>query len=480
MSSRSAAALLGAQEPRVLVTPPRTTSEGDDAGWLSAQYGLKPDPWQALVLDSWLGRSSAGRWAAATCGLAVPRQNGKNGVLEMVELFFMAHLGLRILHTAHEVKTARKAFLRLASFFENERQYPELAALVGPNGIRRTNGQEAIVLSNGGSIEFIARSKGSGRGFTVDVLVCDEAQELGEDALEALTPTTSAAPSGDPLTIFTGTPPSPSMNGEVFTRIRTGAIRGTDPRIAWLEWSVDGDVDLDDRENWAATNPALGIRLNLDTLEAERARFSDAGFARERLGMWASEATLAVIPGSVWNALRVDADGVPAGDPAAFAVDASHERQLAIGVCVGDAKRTHVELAEMGLMPEDTSGVVAWLVERAGRHVPVVIDGMSPAASLVPALKAARVRVVVTQANDMAKACGGLFDAAHEGTVSHFGQDAVDLALAGAKKRPIGTAGGWGWDRKDPETNLAPLVAVTLARYGALTQKPRSGKATFV
>src|SRR5690606_16320167 len=82
MSSRSAAALLGAQEPRVLVTPPRTTSEGDDAGWLSAQYGLKPDPWQALVLDSWLGRSSAGRWAAATCGLAVPRQNGKNGVLE--------------------------------------------------------------------------------------------------------------------------------------------------------------------------------------------------------------------------------------------------------------------------------------------------------------------------------------------------------------------------------------------------------------
>ena len=102
------------------------------------------------------------------------------------------------LHTAHEVKTARKAFLRLAGFFESARQWPELAALVSE--VRRTNGQEAIVLTNGGSVEFIARSKGSGRGFTVDDLVCDEAQELGTEAYAALKPTISAAPSGDPQT----------------------------------------------------------------------------------------------------------------------------------------------------------------------------------------------------------------------------------------------------------------------------------------
>ena len=110
----------------------------------------------------------------------------------MRELFGIVQLGEKFLHTAHEVKTARKAFLRLASFFENTRKWPELADLV--KDIRRTNGQEAIVLTNGGSVEFVARSKGSGRGFTVDVLVCDEAQELSDDALEALMPTTSAAP----------------------------------------------------------------------------------------------------------------------------------------------------------------------------------------------------------------------------------------------------------------------------------------------
>jgi hypothetical protein len=33
-------------------------------------------------------------------------------------------LGEKFLHTAHEVKTARKAFLRIASFFENRRNTP--------------------------------------------------------------------------------------------------------------------------------------------------------------------------------------------------------------------------------------------------------------------------------------------------------------------------------------------------------------------
>src|SRR5690606_40084508 len=72
-------------------------------------------------------------------------------------LYGMVALGEKFLHTAHEVKTARKAFLRIASFFENPRRWPELAELV--KEIRRTNGQEAVVLHNGGSVEFVADRK---------------------------------------------------------------------------------------------------------------------------------------------------------------------------------------------------------------------------------------------------------------------------------------------------------------------------------
>ena len=104
-------------------------SEGEDAAFLSQSYGLSPDEWQSLVVDDVLAVRADGRWVSSRCGLSVPRQNGKNGVLEIVELYKMVVLGRRILHTAHEVKTARKAFLRLCAFFEN-RQSPELAAMV--------------------------------------------------------------------------------------------------------------------------------------------------------------------------------------------------------------------------------------------------------------------------------------------------------------------------------------------------------------
>lgn len=189
---------------------------------MAGAYGLMPDPWQQTVLDDWLAYDDDGTYAHDTCGLAVPRQNGKNGVLEVRELYGAAVEGEKILHTAHEVKTARKAFLRLCSFFENESEYPEMAEIV--KAIRKTNGQEAIELTNGGSIEFSARSKGAARGFTVDVVVCDEAQELTDDQLEALMPTSSAGPLQNSQLILLGTPPGPTTNGDVFPRTRRNAL----------------------------------------------------------------------------------------------------------------------------------------------------------------------------------------------------------------------------------------------------------------
>jgi hypothetical protein len=138
----------------------------------------------------------------------VPRQNGKNGVLEMRELFGMVGRGEKILHTAHQVKTAQKHFRRLKHFFGKKAddptaKFPELNALV--TEIRNVNGQEAIFLSNGGSVEIVARSQGSGRGFTVDVIVCDEAQDMSDDDQEALLSTSSASP----LRTRSGSTPGP-------------------------------------------------------------------------------------------------------------------------------------------------------------------------------------------------------------------------------------------------------------------------------
>jgi hypothetical protein len=476
MSSRTVV-LQGSQEPRVSLVPKSAKwSHGDDAAFLATSYGLTPDEWQFNVLDAWLGETRAGKWSAGRCGVAVPRQNGKNALLEVRELYGMVALGEKFLHTAHEVKTARKAFMRLASFFENERKYPELAALVVE--VRKTNGQEAIALENGGSVEFVARSRGSGRGFTVDVLVMDEAQELTDEQLEALLPTISSAPLQNPQQIYTGTPPGPGSPGEVFTRTRDAGVAGKDKRLAWHEWSVEGKVDVRDRNLWAATNPSLGGRLNLSVIEDELASMSADGFARERLGQWSSQSVHQVIPQVEWGAVSVPKELVPTEGHVAFAVDMSPDRsRVSIGACRRPEEgRPHVEMVSHANTGHGLSGVVDWLVERWPTCIAVVIDGNSPAMSLVPELSKRHVKVTVTGAADMGKACGLFADAVRDGAVTRFDQRPVNDALAAAKKRDIGYAGAWGWDRRKPEVDLTPLVAVTLAFYGAMTSKRRPGR----
>jgi len=455
------------QRPRVDNHPAGSLVAAEEAGFLAAGYGMAPDPWQQLVLNAWLAQRPDGRLASSRVGLAVPRQNGKNGVLEIVELYKMVVQGRRVLHTAHEVKTAAKAFKRLLSFFDNP-AHPEMMALVRSK--RLVNGQEGIFLKNGGSIEFIARSKNSGRGFTVDDLVMDEAQELSEDSLAALLPTISSAPSKDPQQLVTGTPPSTVMNGDVFLRMRNDGVAGRTPRLAWLEWSAEPDCDPNDRELWAACNPSLGIRLNVETIEDERAAFDDATFMRERLGVWAASSSNGLISAEVWAALADTSPPKPSR--LAFALDVSPDRKFAAVARAGmypDGRTVHVAVSEHRSLESGTKWVSEWLRENVGR-APVVVDAASPAAALLPELQAARLRVITTSATDMARACGGLVDAVTEKTVRHFDQPGLNLALDSARTRTINAeAGTWGWARRSSDTDISSLVAVTLARYGLVT-----------
>ena len=475
--SSAAVALSGRQEPRVEQAPESDPFHAESAELLASAYGLTPDPWQRRVLDAWLGERVGGRWAASRAGLSVPRQNGKNALLEVRELYGMVELGEKFLHTAHEVKTARKAFLRLVGFFENRRQFPELNDLVVE--IRKTNGQEAIVLANGGSVEFVARSRGSGRGYTVDVLVCDEAQELSDEQLEALLPTISSGPAGNPQTILTGTPPPPGTAGEVFTRYRTSALEDDDPRLAWHEWSVDGKVDIHDMALWEQANPALGRRLHPDVIVDELAQMSEEGFARERLGSWEKRGTGAVIPADVWADL---ADGrSKMGRKVAFAVDVSPDRSVASIAVAGrrDDKLWHVELVE------NRSGT-RWVVERLleileKRPGDVVLDPGGPAGSLLTELQEAGIEPLLVSGREMAQACGAFYDAvADRGAVRHLGQPKLNVAVDAGRKRKLGDA--WAWHRKDSASDISPLVAATLALHGVYKpskRRERTGEAMF-
>lgn len=466
--------LKGNQEPRIRLEPERAYSDGEDAGVLAASYGLKPDPWQQTILNAWLGRNEADKFTASRCGALVSRQNGKNAVIEIRELYGTAILGEKILHTAHEVKTARKAFLRLASFFENERKYPELAGIVA--AIRRTNGQEAIVLTNGGSIEFSARSKGAARGFTVDVVICDEAQFLNDEQLESLMPTMAAAPLGNPQLIMVGTPPNHNLDGEVFGRMRKDGQDGVDDKLSWHEWSI-GDVvgtDLSDPCVWADCNPALGIRLDISVIEDEFKQMSKDGFARERLSMWFDmDAAAKVIKREKWEECAVDkAPGDDEIDKLAYAVKFSPDGSIAsLSVAARKEGIVHLEIVEHRSMREGIGWLVEFLAPRMKKASTVVVDGLHWSGSLVEQLRENGVRakaaITVPNANEVVTASSGLVDAIHKKAVTHFDQPVLTDSALDAFKRMIGSKGGWAFDGEDS----TPIESIALAHWGVRVSK---------
>ena len=110
----------GAQTPRIKCVPNYSYSDGDDARFLFKKYRHDLDPWQVDVIRDWLGRDKHDKLTATICGLSIPRQNGKNEMLAVRELYGIVTTGEKILHTAQQVSTAREAFDRLAGFFSLE------------------------------------------------------------------------------------------------------------------------------------------------------------------------------------------------------------------------------------------------------------------------------------------------------------------------------------------------------------------------
>lgn len=456
------ATLTGRQTPAYYHFAEIVSSDGDEAVELASAYGMRPDAFQAFVLNSWLATRRDGKFSSSRCGLAVPRQNGKNGILEVYELYAMVVLGRKIIHTAHEVKTAQEAFIRIADYFSSDRN-PDLAAEVSM--IRRVNGQEKIVLRNGGSIQFIARSKNSGRGFTGDTVVMDEAQELTMEHLAALLPTVSAGPAGNPQQIYIGTPPGPEDRGEIFTSLHNDGHEAADPRLSWIEWSAESGCDLDDEQQWFAANPALGSRLQLDIVRDERAAMDDHTFARERLGMWSTIESVRVIPLDDWQACA-DPNMSDAGGEVTLAVDVSPARSA------GSIAASGLTVDEMPWIDviESRNGTPDWMLERIVNICTrqpvraVLIDGKGPAASLIDPLKRRGVKVTITGAGNMAAAAAEFYDAVMAHRLVHLDQPPLNAAVAAARKRRIGDA--WAWNRKDVDSDITPLVSATLAHFG--------------
>lgn len=527
--------VFGHQVPRISHYPERVhhgvlvpggsgkiTEVGQAAIDLAALAGLHLDPWEQLVLSEMLAErdhwyyndileTNMRTFAAYEVGLVVSRQNGKGSILEARELAGLFLLGERtILHTAHEAPTAFEGFSRIEALISGT---PELRKEVARGGIKWSHGSESITLRSGQRLLFKTRTKGGARGFTVDCLVFDESMYLKKEHIEAMGMAVSARPNAQK--IYTGS--AGTKESEHMGRVRARGIKGNDPRLAFMEWSVDACTDLcpkdcteHDRtqiteqelrnlspeglerahvqlvESYRKSNPGLGYRLTVENIESERMSYSHESFKQERLGVgdWPVDGDAwSVIPEEAWFQ-RVDVVATPQA-PLVFAIDVTPDMAyscIAVGGLTGevidDVKRVSVEVTQDAKRYDHRHGrgwVVARMLDLAKEWRPryVVIDKGSQAGPFIDdleePLRELGVEILSPTMREYAQGCGMFYSAivprrGNAPYLVHHDQPMLNAAVAGAEKRDLSDL--WAWDKRNASADISPLVACTHALWG--------------
>lgn len=441
----------------------------------AARIGIRYDMWQQGFLYLLLARKADGRYACGTAGGVVSscRQIGKTFTVGSAILLLAAARPLKVIWTAHHTRTSDETFASLCSLAERPKLKPYVA------GIRRANGQQEIRLGNGSRIMFGARENGFGRGLTgVDMEIFDEAQILTVRALSNLVPITNTSP--NPLIVFMGNPPKPGDPSDAFEEKRTRALSAGG--VLYVEFSADRDADPDDRAQWAKANPSYPERTDEDAILRMRENLPVDAFRREALGIWDETATSVAIDPAKWASAEATPETLPDGGTLNFGLDMPPDRSvLTIGCAIRYPDgRALVQMADIKDARHDgLQWAVDWLAERWLKTASVVIDSQSPATSLLPDLKRAHVRATVTGMNEMGRACGRFMDMLNDKTLIHLPdtmQPQLAAAVKGATIRPIGRSGAFGWNKLGSDVDISPLVACTLALWGACTTKRHPGR----
>lgn len=484
MSSRSPLGLPTSSAPRVDVHGPVERSAGPLAIEFAEKAGLFLDPWQqeSLMID--LAVAPDGTWQHfETCEL-VSRQNGKGAKAEARVLAGLFLFGEKlIMWSAHEYKTAIEMFLRIVQLVRRLIEAGEIDE-TNINIIRGNNpGRMIERLDTGQRLMFIARSDGSGRGFSGDVNIIDEAFAYTPEQDAALTPTMSAR--DNPQIMYLSTPPLDGLSGQVLYELRDRALAGGDGSLAYRDWGAEGDLDnldrvnLDDEELWLRCNPSTTgprARPTLAFMRKERKK-GDTFFARERLGIWPRRVTsgAGVIAPELWRALLADAQRP---SEVAFAAVVSSDRRHAVVAAAGRLADGRLVTTIVDYRP-GTDWLVARLAELKERWDPVAIavQDKGPTGSLLPEMaevgleppedrdEPRRGDVVIPYADDVADAYGMWVDAVLQQRLHHFDDAPLNVALDVTGTRAL--SGATAWDFRDPRS--APIIGSTLALWAYLT-----------
>jgi len=424
-------------------------------------------PWQRQVLDTALEVDTSGKLIYRDVTLTVPRQSGKSTLLLILWVTrCLLQPDQRAVYTAQSGLEARRKWS--GDWLPTLEASPFAALLT----VSRASGHERVVWANGSRQSLVATTTRAGHGDSLDLAILDEAFAHVDGRMEqALRPAMMTRPQPQFWVVSTaGTPDGSPYLLEKVERGRETAAAEVTEDVAYFEWSGADDADPADPATWRSCMPALGRTVTEESVKADFSAMERHEFERAYLNRWTRSKADPVIPIDTWTALE-DADSKPTGR-IALGVDISVDRSRA---CIAAAGKRSDGLWHVGILEyhRGTDWLEDALVRLARERRPhrVVIDAYAPADGLKRDLPSvAARRLYRTSAGEMAEAAGAFYDGVMQGEVRHRNPPELVIAIDGAARRTLGDR--WAWARRSSGSDICPLVAATLALFGARALKP--------
>lgn len=475
-------ARIGDPRPSNCFVPEITNAQGVDKAIRFLQLiGFGLDEWQDWTLRQMLGRRDDGTFAAKEVCLLVPRRNGKTRILEaraLVGLFVLKEP--LVIHTAQVFPTCRESYLRLKSVIDKceDSEMRKVHFRAGNDNLS--------IEYDGRRILYKARGTNPIRGFSPQVVIADEAYAMDDEIAAAIENAIGAEE--NPQYICTSSTGLDDSDYLLKMRDRGLTERG-EHTLALLEWCADPDCSLDDLDQYYKSNPALGIRISLESLIGARRSQADKQFGRERLGLWADNKFRCVIDLNLWDSLKDPESQIVS--KYVVAIDATpsppHDAAVAIsGFNAAGKKQVEIVQTHRGLSRIIEATTKLYQSRRNPPPLAICVQGGTAAGQLIPELQQIRdldgnpAEVLVFGARDATDACGYLFELVTERSLVHLNDPCISTALSGATKIRVGKLDGpkgeeeyraWYWGRKDTLVDISPLCAVTYALWGLQTKK---------
>ena len=334
-------ALTGHDLPRLETT----THSGDrsaatDIGAFAKNIlGVDLMPWQLRALHGQTCIGDDGTRPRVSL-VSVARQNGKTVAIASLIGWWLATQGNErgqpqtVISVAHKLDLSTALFNYLA---------PVLEAKFGAV-VSWSYGRQKLTMPDGSVWHVRAATPGAGHGYSVDLLIIDEAWAVSEEAIDqGLLPTQRARK--NPLCSMWST--AGDQTSTAMLRWREQGLRAIDDgkpgSLYFAEWSPDpATMDLMTPAAWAYANPALGHTLEMSVIQGESEAPNRNAFLRSSVNTWVATAAGWLEPGQFAACLTTDS--APAGGVLAVEVGEDNAQFYGVRAVISGTK-THVVTA---------------------------------------------------------------------------------------------------------------------------------------